>query len=38
MPRKKRLHGVAGHSIDEMAPEEVIDDVIEGVKELTPPD
>jgi len=37
MPRKKRLHGVAGHNIAEMAPEEVINDVIKGVDELMPP-
>ena len=36
VPKKKRLHGVAGHSIDEMAPEQVIDDVIAGVKEMEP--
>jgi NhaC family Na+:H+ antiporter len=37
VPRKKRLHGVGGHSIEEMAPTEVIEDVIERVEEETPP-
>jgi len=39
VPKKRRLHGVGGHSIDEMmAPEEVIEDVIEEVEEEVPPE
>jgi NhaC family Na+:H+ antiporter len=38
VPREKRLSGVGGHSIDEMAPEEVVEDIIEGVERENPPE
>ncbi|HEY54427.1 MAG TPA: Na+/H+ antiporter NhaC [Caldilineae bacterium] len=37
VPRGKRLHGVGGHSIDEMAPTEVVEDIVHEVKEEAPP-